>query len=54
MIRQWGPHFDINDPHFFALAAAEHHLMQSEYEEYTDANSNSVACLCYVAIVVRI
>ncbi|POO02028.1 Zinc finger, RING/FYVE/PHD-type [Trema orientale] len=50
-IRQWGSHLDLRDSHLLALAAAEHHLLQSEYEDYTDANSGGLVCLCSVAVI---
>ncbi|XP_015869247.2 uncharacterized protein LOC107406616 isoform X2 [Ziziphus jujuba] len=53
-IRQWGTHFDLHRSHLLALAAAERHLLQSEYEDYADANSSSVACLCSIAIILLI
>lgn len=52
IIRQWGTHFDLHRSHLLALAAAERHLLESEYEDYTDANSSSIACLCSIAIIV--
>ncbi|KAF3451043.1 hypothetical protein FNV43_RR07132 [Rhamnella rubrinervis] len=53
-IRQWGTHFDLHRSHLLALAAAERHLLQSEYEDYTDANSSSITCLCSIAIILLI
>ncbi|KAJ9701695.1 hypothetical protein PVL29_006881 [Vitis rotundifolia] len=54
-IRQaWGPHIDLRDPHFLALAAAERQLLQSEYEDYAVANTGSIACLRSVALILLI
>ncbi|KAF8388591.1 hypothetical protein HHK36_027268 [Tetracentron sinense] len=51
-IRQtWGPRIDLHDPHFLALAAAEHRLLQSEYEDYAVANNSSIACFRSVALL---
>ena len=49
IIRQWGTHFDLHHSHLLALAAAERHLLESEYEDYI---SSSIACLCSIAIIV--
>ncbi|KAL5990918.1 hypothetical protein ACLOJK_011823 [Asimina triloba] len=39
-IRQsWGPHINLHDPRILALAAAEHRLLQVEYEDYAAVNS---------------
>lgn len=50
VIRQWGSHLDLRDSHLLALAAAEHHLLRSEYEDYAVANSSGFVCLCSVAV----
>ncbi|CAK9145030.1 unnamed protein product, partial [Ilex paraguariensis] len=47
----WGSHIDFRDPHFLAFTAAERHFLQSEYEEYTFANSGSLVCFRSVAII---
>lgn len=52
-IRQaWGPHIDLGDPRLLALAAAEHQLIQSEYEEYAVASSGTLSCFRSVALIV--
>ncbi|KAK1577736.1 hypothetical protein Q3G72_024370 [Acer saccharum] len=54
-IRQaWGPHIDLRDSHLLALAAAEHQLLQSEYEDYAVANTSSIACLRSIALILLI
>lgn len=51
-IRQaWGPHIDLRDSHLLALAAAERQFLQSEYEDYTVANTSSLACLRSIALI---
>lgn len=45
---------DIRNPHFLAFAAAERQFLQSEYDDYAIANSGSLACFRYVAIIVCI
>lgn len=51
-IRQaWGSHIDLRDPRLLALTAAEHQLLESEYDEYTVANNGSLACFRSVAIM---
>lgn len=50
-IRQWGSHLDLHDSHLLAIAAAEHRLLQAQYEDYTDANSSGIACLCSIAVI---
>lgn len=51
VIRQWGSHLDLRESHLLALAAAEHRLLQAEYEDYTDENSSGIACVCSVAVI---
>ncbi|GAB4825480.1 hypothetical protein Ancab_008353 [Ancistrocladus abbreviatus] len=54
-IRQtWSSHISLQDPHLLALAAAEHQLLQSEYEDYVVANTGNVACLRSVAIILMV
>ncbi|GAV82618.1 DUF3675 domain-containing protein/RINGv domain-containing protein [Cephalotus follicularis] len=51
-IRQaWGPHINLHDSHLLVLAAAERQLFQTEYEDYAVANSNSIACLRSVTLI---
>lgn len=52
LLRQsWGPRLDLHDPRFLALAA-EHRLLQAEYDDYAAANSNGIACCRAVALMV--
>lgn len=49
--QSWGPRIDLHDPRFLALAA-EHRLLQVEYEDYAAANSSGIACCRAVALIV--
>ncbi|KAJ4955053.1 hypothetical protein NE237_011836 [Protea cynaroides] len=54
-IRQaWGPQIDLHDPHFLALAAMEHQLLRSQYEEYAVANSSGISCFRSVVIIMAL
>ncbi|XP_058094182.1 uncharacterized protein LOC131240134 isoform X1 [Magnolia sinica] len=54
-IRQsWGQRIDLHDPRFLALAAAEHRLLQVEYEDYTVANTGGMACCRSVALILML
>ncbi|KAJ7947456.1 RING/FYVE/PHD zinc finger superfamily protein [Quillaja saponaria] len=54
-IRQgWGHNSALHDSHLIALAAAERQLLQSEYEDYAVANTDSIACLRSVALILLI
>lgn len=46
----WGTRLDVHDP-FLALAA-EHRLLQAEYEDYAAANNGHIACCRAVALIV--
>ncbi|KAL6965971.1 hypothetical protein U1Q18_031448, partial [Sarracenia purpurea var. burkii] len=50
----WGPHIDLRDPHFLALSAAERQFLQSDYDDYTAANSGSLTCFRSVAIIFQV
>ncbi|XP_065867403.1 uncharacterized protein [Euphorbia lathyris] len=51
-IRQaWRQHIDLRDSHLLALAAAEHQLLQSDYDDFAIANTSSIACLRSVALI---
>ncbi|RWR83857.1 hypothetical protein CKAN_01263100 [Cinnamomum micranthum f. kanehirae] len=53
-IRQnWGPRLDLHDPRFLALAA-EHRLLQAEYDDYAAANSSGIACCRAVALILML
>lgn len=49
--QNWGPRLDLHDPRFLALAA-EHRLLQAEYDDYAAANSSGIACCRGVALIV--
>ncbi|XP_022722715.1 uncharacterized protein LOC111279914 [Durio zibethinus] len=54
-IRQaWSPHLDLRDSHLLVLTASQSQLLQSEYEDYANANSGSLACLRSVALILLI
>jgi len=42
----------LNDPQLLAMAAAERHLLEAEYEEYTDTNANGAAFCRSAALIV--
>ncbi|KAK1290232.1 hypothetical protein QJS10_CPB18g00390 [Acorus calamus] len=54
-IRQgWGPRFDLHDPHFFAMAAAEQQLLHAEYDDYAVASNSSIACCRTVTLILML
>ncbi|KAK4751854.1 hypothetical protein SAY87_020652 [Trapa incisa] len=50
----WGHNINLRDSHLIALAAAEHQLLQSDYDDYAVESSSSIACLRYVAFILLI
>ncbi|XP_066327714.1 uncharacterized protein [Miscanthus floridulus] len=38
-----GNRLDLHDPRILAMAAAQHHLLEDEYDEYTATNNNAAA-----------
>nr|CAB3447002.1 unnamed protein product [Digitaria exilis] len=38
-----GTHLDLHDPRILAMAAAQHSLLEDEYDEYTATNNNAAA-----------
>ncbi|XP_062219418.1 uncharacterized protein LOC133919149 [Phragmites australis] len=38
-----GNHLDLHDPRILAMAAAQHRLVEDEYDEYTATNNNTAA-----------
>ncbi|KAL9243239.1 hypothetical protein vseg_017151 [Gypsophila vaccaria] len=53
-ISQWtvsGASLDLNDPRLLAMAAAERHLLEAEYDEYTDSNANGTAFCRSAALI---
>ncbi|CAN6485413.1 unnamed protein product [Victoria cruziana] len=54
-IRQnWGPRIDLHDPHILAIAAAEHRLLQAEYEDYAVANTTGIGVCRSVALALML
>ncbi|OMO99497.1 Zinc finger, RING-CH-type [Corchorus capsularis] len=54
-IRQaWSPNMDLCDSHLLMFAASQNQLLQSDYEDYVDANNGSLACLRTVALILLI
>ena len=47
--QEWGHNTDLH----VALSSAEHHLLQSEYEDYAITQTSSIACLRSVTLIVR-
>ncbi|XP_010550603.1 PREDICTED: uncharacterized protein LOC104821422 [Tarenaya hassleriana] len=45
-----GP-FDLNDPRLLAMAAAERHFLDSDYDEYSDSNSSGAAFCRSAALI---
>ncbi|CAN4099379.1 unnamed protein product [Withania somnifera] len=53
-IRGWtvgGTQVDINDPRLLAISAAEHHLLEADYDEYTDSNASGAAFCRSAALI---
>ncbi|KAL2935235.1 C-X-C chemokine receptor type 5 [Bienertia sinuspersici] len=51
---QWsvsGAHIDLNDSRLLAMAAAERHLLEAEYDEYSDSNANGAAFCRSAALI---
>ncbi|KAF3437687.1 hypothetical protein FNV43_RR20443 [Rhamnella rubrinervis] len=46
-----GTPLDLNDPRLLAMAAAERHILEAEYDEYTDTNANGAAFCRSVALI---
>lgn len=54
-IRQaWAQHIGLRDPHFLSFTTAEHQFLQSDYEDYTVANSGTLACFRSVVIILML
>lgn len=47
----WGSQLDLDDPRVIAMAAAEHRLLEAEYDEYTAGNSSGAACCRSAALI---
>ena len=45
---------DLHDPRLLAMAAAERHFLEAEYDEYADASANGTAFCRSAALIVRL
>lgn len=48
-----GAPLDLHDPRILAMAAAERHLLEAEYDEYADTNASGAAFCRSAALIVR-
>lgn len=48
-----GAPLDLNDPRILAMAAAERHLLEADYDEYADSNASGAAFCRSAALIVR-
>ena len=48
-----GAPLDLHDPRLLAMAAAERHLLEAEYDEYADTNASGAAFCRSAALIVR-
>ncbi|AED97609.1 unnamed protein product [Arabidopsis thaliana] len=46
-----GVHLDLNDPRILAMAAAERHFFDADYDEYADSNSSGAAFCRSAALI---
>lgn len=47
-----GTPLDLRDPRLLAMAAAERHFLESEYDEYADTSANGAAFCRSAALIV--
>lgn len=47
-----GVPLDLNDPRILAMAAAERHFFDADYDEYADSNSSGAAFCRSAALIV--
>lgn len=47
-----GSPLDLHDPRLLAMAAAERHLLEAEYDEYDDSDANGAAFCRSAALIV--
>lgn len=47
-----GTPLDLHDPRLLAMAAAERHLLEAEYDEYADTSAGGAAFCRSAAIIV--
>lgn len=48
-----GAPIDLHDPRLLAVAAAERHFLDAEYDEYADTNAGGAAFCRSAALIVR-
>ncbi|XP_018433924.1 uncharacterized protein LOC108806333 [Raphanus sativus] len=46
-----GVHLDLSDPRILAMAAAERHFLEADYDEYTESNSSGAAFCRSAALI---
>lgn len=49
-----GVSLDLNDPRILAMAAAERHFFDADYDEYADSNSSGAAFCRSAALIVSV
>jgi hypothetical protein len=49
-----GNHLELHDPRILAMAAAQHHLLEDEYDQYTTTNNNAAAFCRSIFLIVSI
>lgn len=49
-----GVPLDLNDPRILAMAAAERHFFDADYDEYSDSNSSGAAFCRSAALIVSL
>ena len=47
-----GTPLDLRDPRLLAMAAAERHLLEAEYDDYADTNASGAAFCRSAALIV--
>lgn len=47
-----GAPLDLHDPRMLAMAAAQRHFLEADYDEYSDTNANGAAFCRSAALVV--
>jgi len=47
-----GNRLDLHDPRILAMAAAQHRLLEDEYDEYTATNNNAAAFCRSIFLIV--
>lgn len=49
-----GTPLDLRDPRLLAMAAAERHFLEAEYDEYADTNASGAAFCRSAALIVSL